>query len=494
MLIKVVEGSNIPVYRQIVVQLKALIDQGVIEVNKPLPSTRSLSKKMGINRGTIDRAYKELQAFGYLSSRPGSYHVVLNRKTEAVYSPDRKSDIPWQEASNLESNELFMDNKKRSIGGVPASMAVDSALVDLSKHQLDPRLLPIQDLKRCVNHILTKYGAKALDFCPAAGNDDLREYIAQRMRLHGISTCKDEILITNGSQEALSLLCQFLVRPGRKIVGESPTYFSVLTLLKFAKADLVGVPMNGEGMDLDHLERVLGKESVSFIYTIPNFQNPTGITTSHHHRERLLGLAVKYKVPIVEDGFEEEMKYYGKVPLPIKSIDERNVVIYVGTFTKSLFPGIRIGWINADKECIDRLTAIKQCTHLRCSNFSQMVLWYFCKEGYYDLHIRKLHRVFRKRMDTAHSIMQKSFPEKVSWSRPAGGYNFWVRMPKKLTPRQLCNYMAGHGVIVTPGAYFFLDQTESEYFRISLARINDDEIKEGLARLGKALRQLSVEI
>jgi DNA-binding transcriptional MocR family regulator len=494
MLLRIDKFSSTPIYKQIVSQLKGLIDQGVIEVNKPLPPTRKLAQQIGVNRSTVDRAYDELEALGYLNSRPGSYHIVQRRKREAAYHPERKSKILWRSAANQESETLFETFVKHSYDISVISGTDKKSMIDLSEHQVGPELFPIRDFKKCLNAVLVNHGSEALDFCSAKGNERLREYIAQRMRLHGISTSKEEILITNGSQEALSMIVQLLARSDKKIVIEVPTYFNFLPILKFLKSEFIPVPMTEEGMDLEYLERVLDKEKVSFIYTIPNFHNPTGITTSHQHREQLLNIALKKEVAILEDGFEEEMKYYGKVPLPIKSIDEHNIVIYVGTFTKTLFPGVRIGWINADKECINRLTAIKQCTDLRCGNFTQTALWYFCKEGYYDLHIKKMHRVFRKKMDLAIRTMYEYFPKGVRWSRPAGGYNIWVKMPKKLMAEQLYAYMAQFGVIVTPGCYFFPNCAESEYFRISLARTSEQEIKEGFARLGKALQMLSKKI
>ena len=185
------------------------------------------------------------------------------------------------------------------------------------------------------------------------------------------------------------------------------------------------------------------------------------------------------------------MKYYGKVPLPIKSIDERNIVIYLGTFSKALFPGLRIGWITADKRCIDRITAIKRFSDLSSGNLVQMVLHEFLKKGYYDLQIRRLHRIFRKRMQVALKTMEECFPRTVSWTRPSGGYTIWVKIPKKLTEIELHEFMSEYSVIVSPGSYYFPKKRSSGYFRISIAKSNEEEIKKGVARLGKALNSLS---
>ena len=223
---------------------------------------------------------------------------------------------------------------------------------------------------------------------------------------------------------------------------------------------------------------------------MPNFQNPTGITTSHEHRERLLTICLKHRVPIVEDGFEEDMKYFGKVPLPIKSIDEDNVVIYLGTFSKALFPGLRIGWVTADRECISRMTAVKRFSDLTSSQFVQMIMHEFIKNGYYDRQLKRLHRVFRKRMQLALEQMETCFPEETPWTKPAGGYTIWVTLPKKMDEARLHEFMLEQGVVVSPGSYYYPRKKTSEHFRISISRLDEQEITEGIARAGNALHQM----
>jgi DNA-binding transcriptional MocR family regulator len=196
---------------------------------------------------------------------------------------------------------------------------------------------------------------------------------------------------------------------------------------------------------------------------------------------------LKHKVPLVEDGFEEDMKYFGKVPLPIKSIDDKNIVIYLGTFSKALFPGLRIGWVTADRECIDRLTSIKRFSDLSSGNLVQLVMHEFLGKGYYDRHLKRLHHIFRRRMQTAFKAIEKCFPDCVQYTRPAGGYTIWVKLPRKLSERELHALMAPHGIIVSPGSYYFAGKLPSKYFRISIAGINEKEIQEGIQRLGKAL-------
>ncbi len=490
LLINIDRSSKTPIRRQIVEKIRILIDEQVIAADTPLPSTRALADRLGISRYTVNLAYEELQVMGYLQSRQGSYNYTQKRRKEVEYNPERRSIIAWDKAANKSAEKLY----KSYLGipaGVPNRFRPDQAVIDFSELQPDPSLFPIADFRRCFRRVMLEDGQESLDFSPTEGNKNLRDYIAQRLRLHGISSSAEEILITYGSQQALDYIIRLLTRPDKKVIVEAPTYFNILPLLKFHNVKLSAVPMKPDGMDLNYLEKVLQREKVSFIYTIPNFHNPTGITTSHTHREKLLNICLNYRIPILEDGFEEEMKYFGKLPMPIKSIDEKNLVIYVGTFSKVLFPGVRIGWVTADKGCIQRLAAIKRCSDLRCGNLVQAALALFCKEGYYDLHLKRIHRIFRRRMQTALRMMSEFLPKNVGWSQPLGGFTIWVKMPRKMSAADLSKLMFENGVIVSPGEHYFPQLFQSEYFRLSIARIDEVQIKEGLIRLGGALRKLS---
>ncbi|MFB0566008.1 MAG: PLP-dependent aminotransferase family protein [Candidatus Aminicenantaceae bacterium] len=489
MLLKVNKSSSKPLYRQIIDEIKILIDQEAIGENQPLPSTRSLAKKLGVNRSTVNRAYEELQALGYLLSRPGSYNRAQKRLKEVEYNPERKSIISWDNSSTKPARKLY-DRFLSYSPENPLHGKFDEKAINISQLDLDPRLYPMDIFRRCVNHVLLSHGSKSLQYGTYKGYKPLRRYIARHLGLHGISVSEEEILITNGAQQALDLIIRLLTETGKKVIVETPTYANIIPILQFNGVKILGIPMREDGMDLDCLDMILEKEEVSFVYTIPNFQNPTGITTSHQHRERLLSICLPHKVPIVEDGFEEDMKYFGKVPLPIKSIDEKNIVIYLGTFSKALFPGLRIGWVTADKECVDRLTSIKRFSDLSSGNLVQVVLYEFLKNGYYELQLKRLHKIFRKRMQMALKTMEECFPDTVNWTHPSGGYTIWITIPEKLNEEQLHKTMSHFGVIVSPGSYYFPKKLPSHYFRISIAKLNEEEIREGITRLGRALHSM----
>jgi DNA-binding transcriptional MocR family regulator len=487
MLLKIDRTDSKPLYQQLIDEIKDLIDQGTLQAGQSLPSTRSLAKKLGLNRSTVTRAYEELQALGYLHSRQGSYHKVETRRKAAHYLPEKRSAVSWNSALSAGARAVH-ETYLQYFPEAAEDLTSDQDVINISQLDLDPRLYPMADFKRCLNHVLHRFGAETLEYGDHKGYLPLREQIAQRLRLHGIAVTEKEILVTNGAQQAIDMIIRMLASKESRVAIEVPTYAAMLPLLKLNGVKPLEIPMKEDGMDLDYLENSLRKETVSFVYTMPNFQNPTGITTSHAHRERLLNLCREHRIPLVEDGFEEDMKYFGKVALPIKSIDGKKIVIYLGTFSKALFPGLRIGWVTADSECISRLTAIKRFSDLGSGKLVQIVLYEFLKRGYYDKQLRRMHRAFRKRMQLALQTMEAGFPSTVTWTRPAGGYTLWVKLPSRWNQENLGEHMKKFGVVVSPGSYYFYQNRPSAYFRLSIAKRNEKEIEEGIRRLALALR------
>lgn len=489
-LLKIDRECAMPVYRQIIRQITELIENETLEYGSVLPSSRELAKKLGLNRSTVYRAYMELGALGYVKSDPGSYTRVRKRpKLVSGIQKSRKCAVNWSGKSNAASRYLF--NVFRSYFP-EGTKGLSPEVINLSPLDLDHRIFPVDDFKRCMNQVLTNEGSKILRYGEYAGYRELREVIAHRMQIHGISVSPGEILITNGAQQAIELILKLLAIPGAKAVIEKPTYANVIPLMRHHQVDIIGVPMRDDGMDLKHLNRRLEKNHPAFVYTIPNFQNPTGVTSSQANREALLSLCEKHKVPVVEDGFEEEMKYFGKVVLPIKSMDRGQVVIYLGTFSKVLFPGIRIGWIAAEEECIERLTAIKRFIDLSSSTVIQAAVAAFCRQGYYDLHIKRMHRFFRKRMETALKALGENLPASAIWTKPDGGYTIWVSSKSSYEDEMsLKKLLLKHRVMVSPGDYYFHGSNPHRHFRISIASLDENEIREGIIRLGKALTELN---
>ena len=481
-----------PIYQQIVDNIVKLIDEGNVEVGEPLPSTRTMAQILGLDHSTVNRAYQELQVLGYVECAQGSYAWV--RKKPELLSPSqgRESTIQWADISSDRSDFLYKTFLKYS-PEYPAPRK-SNGVINLSQLDLDSRLFPVEDFRQCMDQVLTAENQDVLGYGLCFGYPPLRETITNRLRNHGISISPNEILITNGAQQAFDLIFKLLTQPDKKVAIESPTYANILPLLKFYQVHVVEIPMQDDGLNLDFFERSMRSNPPCFVYTIPNSHNPTGISTPQKHREELLLLCKKYCVPIVEDGFEDEIKYFGKVMHPIKSMDDEDIVIYIGTVSKVLFPGIRIGWIAAHEKCIQRLTAIKRFTDISTNHVTQRALDQFFRMGYYDNHLRRLRRVFRKRMKVAVQAMKEHLPIDVSWTRPIGGYSIWIRLNCHVDEAKLKEIMLKHGVLVSHGSYYFYKKDRCEFFRVSIAKLNEEEIEQGITRLGLAVQDLKEKV
>ncbi len=487
LLISINKDSPVPVYQQIIGRIRQLIDSGAILAGEILPPSRVLAEKMGINRSTVTNAYEELTALGYLKSSPGSYTRVCRRQKVAdIESKSSKSRLDWRSLSEMDDSSLIGDF------GPAFQPEKKDDIIDFNLIDFDRRLMPIQDFTRCIRSVLSKNNSALLSYGHPYGYYPLRESIAERLKKHSISVTPDEIIITNGAQEALNLICLIFSKTGKKAAVESPTYAKFLNLLKIHEIDASPVPMKTDGLDLKILNERLKEGSIGFLYTIPDFQNPTGISTSQKHREELLALCEQYNVPIIEDGFDEEMKYWGKVTLPVKSMDRNGIVLYVGTFSKILSPGLRVGWIAAPEECIRRIGKLRETTSICGNILSEAALDEFCRRGYYEQHLIKTNRVFKRRMKTALEAMEKEInrPD-IQWDRPMGGFLIWLVMNNIVqSADSVIPVLLKHGVKASSGDQYFTGRPPKCCLRLNLSKLNEDEIREGIRRLSLALKEL----
>lgn len=355
----------------------------------------------------------------------------------------------------------------------------------------DTRLLDKKQIKTSMREVLNETAANPFDFTHARGYPPLRQEIARHVKLHNIHVEDRNILVTNGSLQSLQLIFQVFSKPGDYIAIETPTYSIVLLFIRIFQLKFIEIPLTNDGMDLEVLETALKEKPVRFIYTMPTYQNPTGVSMSQSKREKLLQLCEDRDCIIIEDSIEEEMKYSGKAYLPIKSIDRKGQVIYLGTFAKILAPGLRIGWIIGTPDCIKKLTVLKSIFEISSGTINQMFLYRFFNKGAFELHLRKTMKVFRQRMKVAiHSIKKYVPPDKIEWTEPNGGYMIWV----KLLTRPMENiehHIASYGVMIHNGKYFFVRKQPHDYIRICIAQVNEEEIEEGIKRIGEAIKALA---
>lgn len=356
-----------------------------------------------------------------------------------------------------------------------------------------PDVFPVEEFNAACDRVLRNHGAMALQYSTTEGFLPLREMIARHSVRYGIKITPDNVLITSGSQQALDLLGKILIDPGDRILVESPTYLAAIQAWNAYGAEFITVPMDSDGMNTDYLEEAL-RAGPKFIYVLPNFQNPTGETLSLERRRKLIALADQYGVPIVEDDPYGQLRYEGDHLPSIVVLDSqfrddttpcyRGNVIYLSTFSKTLAPGLRLGWVVAPPEVISKLVQAKQGADLHTATFNQLVAFEVARGGFLDRHIHTIRDVYGRRRNLMMTAMEREFPSEVSWTHPQGGLFIWGTLPTYMDAKDLLKTCLERKVAFVPGEPFHPTGGGKNTMRINFSNATHDEIELGIRRLG----------
>lgn len=360
-----------------------------------------------------------------------------------------------------------------------------------------PASFPVDEIAAATGRVLKEFGAQALQYSTTEGYRPLREMIARHTSRYGLRVSADHILITSGSQQALDLLGKVFINPGEHILTEAPTYLGALQAWNSYGAEYVTVRIDEDGMDMYALEAAL-RTGPKFIYVMPNFQNPSGVTLSLPRRRRLVELADRYGVPVVEDDPYGQLRYEGDHLPPIALLDgvrasseawgEPGNVIYLSTFSKILSPGLRLGWVIAPDGVIQKLVQAKQGADLHTPTLNQMVAHEVARDGFLDRHVRTIRALYKERRDLMLAAMEEHFPAEVSWTRPTGGLFLWVTLPEHLRAVKVLEAAIAEKVAFFPGASFFPDRSGHNTMRLNFSMASPEQIQQGIGRLGRVLR------
>jgi 2-aminoadipate transaminase len=363
-----------------------------------------------------------------------------------------------------------------------------------------PDLFPVEEVKEATEIVLETKGRIALQYSTTEGYPPLRDMIVRHMARYGIVVDIDNVLITSGSQQALDLIGKILVNPGDKLLMENPTYLGALQAFNMYGAEFVTVPTDDHGMVTGKLEDAL-RSGPKFIYALPNFQNPTGVTIPFDRRQELIRISDHYGIPIIEDDPYGQLRYEGEHIKPLVVIDAERMeceqngkytgnVIYLSTFSKTLAPGLRMAWIVAPKEVINKFVQAKQGTDLQCSTFDQMVTYEVGRGGFIDRHVHRIRDVYGHRRNVMLAALEKAFPDSslgVRWTRPHGGLFLWASMPDWMDTAELLKDALKEKVAFVPGSPFFPGGGGHNTMRLNFSNARDEQIEEGIARLGRAV-------
>lgn len=488
MLLNIDKNCKTTIFEQIYVQIIELINQNTLKVGERLPSTRKLAKTIGVNRSTIIQVYEELWAQGFIESSQGSYTKV--RKRQPIIPLQNKNES----IDSLSQNTIYKDNLDLQYDlmmyYLENGKQIEEGKINFLQFSLDSRILDQKIIKSCMREALNTSTPNPFDYAHARGYQPLRQEISKHMKLHNIHAEDENILLTNNTLQSLQLIFQVFSKPGDYIILENPTNTLILLFAKIFKLNIVEITMTETGIDLNTLKQKLQVKPIRFIYTMPTYQNPTGISMPQKLREELLQICADKDCIIIEDSIEEEMNYGGKAFLPIKSIDKRGQVIYLGTFAKVISPGMQIGWIIGSKECIKKLTVLKSIFEISSNLLHQIFLYHYFNKGAFEHHLRKTIREFKKRMKVAIDSVKKHIPaEKIEWSEPNGGYMIWLKLLTKPV-MQIENLFSGNGVMIHNGQYFFNNIQSNNYIRICISQMNESEIEDGIRKIGEVINML----
>lgn len=354
-----------------------------------------------------------------------------------------------------------------------------------------PELFPIEEMKKVSVAVLENEGMSALQYSTTEGYVPLREKIAKRMNEKlKTNITKDEILITNGSQQGLDFAGKVFINKGDIILCESPSYLGAINAFNSYEPEYIEVPTDEDGMIIDELEKILkNNDRVKLIYVIPDFQNPTGRTWSIERRKKFIELINKYEIPTVEDNPYVELRFDGYFLPSLKSLDTKGLVIYLGSFSKIFCPGYRLGWTCASKEILNKFIIVKQGADLQTSTIAQREVNTFMDMYDLDVHVERIKDVYRKRRNLMLETMKSELPDNIKFTYPSGGLFTWVELPNNIDSREVLTKCIENNVAYVSGSSFFPNGGKHNCFRLNYSNMPEDKIIEGIKRLGKVLSQ-----
>lgn len=355
-----------------------------------------------------------------------------------------------------------------------------------------PESFPVEEIKKIAAQILENEPVAALQYGVSEGFPLLRELVKKRLlEKFGIGKDTDDLIIVSGAQQGADLATKALINEGDGVVCEEPSFIGCLNTFRTYNAKLYGVPMNNDGMDVDKLEQVLKEnKNIKMIYTIPTFQNPSGITSSLAVRKRMLELAVQYNVVILEDNPYGELRFAGEDVPTIKSMDTTGNVIYVGSFSKVFAPGVRLAYMMFDKGIAEKIVVGKQATDVHTNNLSQMLAAYYMRDYDMDVAIEKSRKLYQHRCNYMLECMDRYFPDCVTYTRPEGGIFIWVTLPEGMDSSALFKEAVEQKVAFVPGNAFMTDLDKPcNALRLNYSTMPDDKIEQGIKLLGELLKQ-----
>lgn len=497
-------GSDTPITEQIVQYACTQVASGAWPIGSRLPSQRTLAEAFGVNRSTVIAAVNELTDYGIVEGLHGAGTRIASN-TWSLMLPGAPDWADYVSSGFFQSNNSTIQSINR--------LEFNPALTRLGTGEIDPRLFPKTMWRRICADAVT--GISSLGYPPPEGLDELRGAIATHMRETGIDCTPEQILVTSGALQALQMISVSLLSTGSTVYAEAPSYIKSLQVFQSAGMQLSGVPMDANGLSDTALETMLNGDQHTLspidapiplpssrqahhrsgnqrvLYTIPTNHNPTGITMTDARRRAILDLCVRNRLPIIEDNAYQDLCFEGRPPTPLKALDTTGMVITLGSASKSLAPGLRIGWIVADNHVVQRLADVKMQMDYGASTLSQWVFTRFLTTGMYGEYLTSLNGELRRRRDAAIETLDRLFAGEAHWTVPTGGFYIWLTFDRPMRMSKLFQKAIDRGVLLNPGDIYDFEGDNS--LRLSYSYTTPQEFAQAAAKLADATSECSRE-
>jgi 2-aminoadipate transaminase len=458
-------SSDVPLYRQVVEQLSELIRRGVLATGTRMPTIRALAEETGLTRLTIQNAYLELGALGYIESHVGRGTFVAARPTATVRDAEAQPPVSWTTRGILA--DLLMEP--------------DSG-ISFARAMPDPSSYPLRELQGMLREaaedpLLLGYG-------PVGGDPLLREGVSRVLLERGVVAPPEAILITNGAMNAIDLTFRTLAQRGDVIFVEQPTYPGALEAAARQGLRVVGLPLDDEGVHMADLEAYAARYEPRFLYLVPTYQNPMGLCYSAARRAQVLAFARAHALTIIEDDIYGLLSFERAAPAALKADDTDERIIYLSSFSKSFIPGLRLGMITAPVATLADIARTKQHSDLNSSPLLQRAMALYLRRGHLGAHLAAVRALYRERCEAMQNALARHLPHCI-WTEPEGGLTLWLTLPTGIDEGEVYHTALSQGIGVTRGQVFFPQPQAEGHLRLSYGAVAPDKIEAGIGTLGR---------
>lgn len=481
-------SARLPLAHQIRSHLGRLIREGLLAPGVKLPASRELARALGVNRSTVSAVYAELVASGMARAHVGQGTFVTGPGALPESPPlPRLPAFDWSGLFSQGSQLAAADDRRREVWGQALRPA--PGLISFAGGMPDSGLFPTEAFRKVLNRVVRTEGAELLQYYPVGGYPPLREFLSRYLLPFGVEARPEEILVVNGSQQGLDLIARVLLDPGDAVAVEEPSYPRAIQLFRAFGAQILPVPLDADGPRIDVFERLSARHGPKLLYCQPTAHNPTGLTLGARARQELLAVAARHRVPVVEDGFDGSLYFDGPPPAPLKASDPSGLVISIGTFSKILFPGLRLGWLTAPRPVLERLEVAKRLSDIHTSPLIQAAVFHFCQRRLLERHLARSAAEYGRRRQLLLQALRGLMPADVRWTEPRGGFSLLLTLPRGIDTGELLPRAVERGVAYTPGGAFFIDGGGESTLRLSFSAVPAQRIEEGVRRLAEVVQE-----